>query len=142
MSADNAHAFQINKYLGTSLDFEIVRCFFVSAAAFLLDLLVFSLSLHLLHFSWVGAAIMGFCFGALFNYLASIHWAFRERRLEGSAETEFALFALVGLVGLMVVQLVLWVGVELFSVTPEIVKVIAAVMAFISNFILRKIILF
>lgn len=121
---------------------EFVRYFFVSLAAFVLDLSLFSVGLRVLHIAWAVSATFGFLGGVLVAYFLSVRFVFRSRKFRNKPATELLTFSTVGLGGLLVTQLVLWVGIELMGSNPEISKVSAAGFTFLFNFMVRKLLLF
>jgi putative flippase GtrA len=87
------------------------------------------------------AAPIGFALGLATIYVLSVRWVFRVRRF-ADARAEFAIFALIGVAGLLLNQAVLYAGVELMALTPEVAKVVSAGIVFCFNFALRKLLLF
>lgn len=114
----------------------------MSVLALLLDMLVFSLLLRLAELPWWLAVTAGFIAGAVFLYFASVKWVFGSRSLQARPRAEFISFVGIGLAGLAVTQLVMYIGIELLALYPEVVKLCAAGVTFIFNFILRKALLF
>jgi|GEM_PF-470417 len=121
---------------------EFLRYFFVSLAAFGLDLSAFSLSLRVLGLPWAASATIGFVVGVLIAYVLSIRFVFAGRKLRKTPVMELLTFALVGVGGLGLTQLVLWVGIERLDINPEVSKISAAGFTFLFNFLVRKLMLF
>lgn len=121
---------------------EFGRYFVVSLLALLADMLLFSLGHRKLGLPVFSAASLGFFVGATVAYILSINWVFTARRLNRRPGLEFAVFVVVGLFGLCVTQLVLWVGVGVLRITPEVVKLHAAAISFVCNYLARKLVLF
>lgn len=121
---------------------ELVRYFGASLLALLIDLSIFSIALRIFGMPWIAAATVAFLAGAAAAYILSIRLVFRNRSLAHTPRVEFFAFAALGGVGLIVTQLVLWVGIELFGLHPELTKLGAAVVTFFVNYGLRKILLF
>jgi len=120
----------------------MVRYFIASLLALALDTAVFSASLRLLQIGLVGSATLGFVAGAVLAYVSSITWVFKERMLERRPTLEFVLFVGIGVFGLGITQAVLWLGVAWLQLWPEVVKLVAAVVTFICNYLLRRSLLF
>lgn len=55
---------------------------------------------------------------------------------------EFLIFMVLGVCGACVARGMLYLGTELWKLNPELVKLAAAVVSFILNFLLRKYVLF
>ena len=87
------------------------------------------------------AAPIGFMLGLVAIYVLSVRWVFAVRRL-ADARVEFAIFALIGVAGLGLNQAVIYAGVELLALSPELAKVLSAGTVFCFNFGLRKVLLF
>jgi len=120
----------------------MVRYFIASLLALALDTTVFSASLRLLELGLVWSATLGFVTGAVLAYVSSITWVFKERMLEHRPALEFTLFVGIGVFGLGITQVVLWLGVAWLQLWPEMVKLVAAVVTFICNYLLRRSLLF
>ena len=121
---------------------EFSRYFAVSLIGLLIDLSIFSVALRFLGLSWFLAAVLGFSLGALVVWWLSVQLVFKNRVLARSPLVEFLGFVAIGVLGLGVTELVLWVGVGVLKMQPELIKLAAAGVTFLFNFVLRKIILF
>jgi putative flippase GtrA len=120
---------------------EGVRYFAASALALGVDFGVYVGLIRLAGVHYLVAAPIGFALGLATVYMLSIGWAFKDRRL-ADRRTEFALFALIGLAGMALNQSIIWVSVRFLTVSPEIAKIISAVIVFCFNFASRKLLLF
>jgi len=120
----------------------MVRYFIASILALVLDTAVFSASLRLLHLGLFWSATLGFVAGAVLAYVSSITWVFKERRLEHQPTLEFSLFVGIGVLGLGITQAVLWIGVTWLHLWPEAIKLVAAAVTFVCNYLLRRSLLF
>jgi putative flippase GtrA len=127
---------------GNIIKEEFKRYFAVSLIGFLVDLSVFSVALRFFGLSWFLAAALGFSLGALAVWWLSVRLVFKNRALARSPLLEFLSFVTIGVLGLGVTELVLWVGVGVLKMQPELIKLAAAGVTFLFNFVLRKIILF
>jgi len=123
-------------------DFEAFRYFGVSAAALVVDMLFFSMGVRLLAWAWFAAATLGFVAGVLFSYALSVRYVFSARKWKSRPTAEFFIFAFLGMIGLATTQVTLYVCIEIFAMIPEVAKMIASILAFLSNFLSRKIFLF
>lgn len=121
---------------------DLPRYFAVSLIALLVDLALLSLSLRVLHLGLAWSATVGFAAGAVVAYLLSIRWVFRQRSFGHIPALEFLGFIGIGIAGLGVTQLVLWIGVTELGLLPEAVKLAAAGVTFVFNYVVRKSLLF
>ena len=120
---------------------EWLRYFAASALAFALDLATLSGLSRFAGVHYLLAAPVGFALGLALIYLLSVRWVFAERRL-ADRRIEFAVFALIGLAGIAINELVIYVGVERFSLSPVQAKIPSAALVFCFNFASRKLLLF
>jgi putative flippase GtrA len=91
--------------------------------------------------AYLPAATLAFLAGSLAVYLVSVQFAFEYRRVR-DVRYEFLMFALLGLAGLAVTLLVMWVAVDLLKVDYRFGKAGAAGASFLTNYAVRKILLF
>lgn len=132
----------IKKIALTLWEYEAFRYFGVSAAALVIDMLFFSLGMRWLAWPWFLAATFGFLAGVLLAYFLSVRYVFSVRKWRQRPSAEFFMFAFLGMIGLITTQVALYFCIEMLSMTPEIAKVMAAILTFFSNFLSRKIFLF
>jgi putative flippase GtrA len=124
------------------VNIEMLKYFIVSGVALAFDTITFSLALRVFHIDWYIAISLSFLIGVSVAYFLSIFWIFKERALKNEPQLEFFIFILIGLLGLLLTQGILWFGIYILNTTPEIVRVAAAGITFIFNFIIRKFLLF
>lgn len=87
------------------------------------------------------ANVASFLAGALVVYVLSIKIVFLNRRVRNTA-VEFLIFLALGTAGLAVTLSVTWIGIDLFSLDFRLTKLAAAGASFITNFLIRKSVLF
>ncbi len=87
------------------------------------------------------ANAIGFCAGLVVNYLLSVGFVFRQRRLR-TPGLEFAGFLAIGLVALGLNELLMKLFVDGFAWALLFAKVAAAGVGFVFNFIVRRLLLF
>lgn len=121
---------------------DLLRYFAASLIALAADLGTLSLCLRVLHFGLGWSASIGFGVGALVAYLLSIRWVFRQRAFADAPAVEFLAFVGIGITGLGITQFMLWLGVVKLHLLPEAVKLAAAVVTFLFNYLVRKTLLF
>ena len=119
---------------------EFMRYFVASGGALGIDFGLYRLGLHV-GFGYPLAALIGFCAGAVFAYLASVFWVF-ETRSVSRAWVEFGLFVAIGVAGLLLTEAILWLEIERLGIPALWSKVGAAGIVFFFNFGVRKITLF
>lgn len=120
---------------------ESARYFGASAVALAVDFGAYSGLIRLAGVDYLVAAPIGFLLGLATVYLLSIRWVFSQRRLS-NARAEFAVFASVGIAGMALNQIIVYAGVALLGLVPEIAKLLSAAVVFCFNFTSRKLLLF
>ncbi len=121
---------------------EFFKYLAVSALALIVDLGVFSYALRSWELSWMLAASIGFICGVVVAYLLSLYFVFNARRIQKKPFVEFTIFVSIGILGLVVTQICLFIGIEWLKINPEVSKLAAAAVTFMTNFLMRKLILF
>lgn len=119
---------------------EFLRYFVASGGALAVDFGLYRFGLHVGLAYWL-AALIGFCAGAVFAYVASVFWVF-ETRSVSRAGVEFGLFVAIGIAGLLLTEAILWLEIERLGLPPLWSKVGAAGIVFFFNFGVRKFTLF
>jgi putative flippase GtrA len=120
--------------------FEFMRYFAASAGALVVDFGLYRLGLQV-GLAYPLAALIGFCAGAVFAYVASVFWVF-EARSVSRAWVEFGLFVAIGVAGLLLTEAILWLEIERLRMPALWSKAGAAGIVFFFNFGVRKITLF
>ena len=120
---------------------ELGRVLAVSVLALVVDAGTLALLASFLGTPYQVAGFAGFMAGLLANYLLSVRWAFRERRLT-DARVEFLWFAAVGLIGAGWNALILWIGVEALGAPLWLAKAASVGIVFFWNYGVRKWLLF
>lgn len=121
---------------------DLLRYFTASLLALAADLGTLSFCLRVLRLSLGWSASIGFAVGALVAYLLSIRWVFRQRAFADAPAVEFLAFVGIGITGLGITQFLLWLGVVKLHLLPELVKLAAAIVTFVFNYLVRKTLLF
>jgi len=120
---------------------EFFRYLIVGGIAFVLDFTTLYLLVTLISWHYLIANVFAFLVGLGVNYFLSITWVFKTRKQEKKSK-EFIIFALIGCVGLLINELVLWFGNDVLLISLMVSKLIATVVVFAWNFVIRKIVLF
>jgi len=129
---------------------EFLRYVLVGGIAFLVDFGVLYLSKTLL-FPRLGqtgillAAAFGFTAGLIFNYIFSLFFVFKQidENARRRKTRSFVLFVLIGIIGLLITELCMFTGVNLFGQKWYlIVKICTAGIVLIWNYTGRKVLIF
>jgi putative flippase GtrA len=120
---------------------EGTRYLSASAVAFAVDFGLYVALIRLGDVHYLHAAPIAFAAGLAAIYALSIRWVFGNRRLADS-RIEFTIFASIGIAGMGLNQLMLYIGVELLSLSYEFAKLASTGVVFCFNFALRKLLLF
>ena len=91
---------------------------------------------------WLGihyliSSVLSFSISVIFNYIASVLWVFDVKQ-ETSKTRNFILFIVFSVIGLGINQLVMWLGVESLGLHYMLVKIFAAAVVMVWNFVTRK----
>jgi putative flippase GtrA len=126
--------------LKNNLHSEFLRYAIVGGMAFCIDIAVLFILTEYYHVYYLLSNIFAFSMGLLTNYILSIIWVFHNRQLKNTKQ-EFIFFAIIGLLGLGIGQFLLW-SFTVCGLYYLYSKIIATVVVFLWNFIVRKKFLF
>lgn len=121
--------------------FQLIRYTFVGGFAFIVDFGTLFLLTEYLNLHYLVSAAIAFILGLVTNYFLSIGWVF-TRHTVSDKRIEFIVFTLIGLAGLGLNELFLWLFTELAGMYYLISKILTAVLVYLWNFFVRKLILF
>ena len=78
------------------------------------------------------------------NYVLSLTFVFRREDNCGSGKSvaAFLIFTVVGVIGLGLTELIMYLGTELLHISYLIVKIAAAVIVLVWNYVGRKVLIF
>jgi putative flippase GtrA len=110
-------------------------------AAFCVDLAVLTLLVEFTAIHYLVAATTAFVLGTAVVYWVSVRHAFVFRRVKNSSG-EFSLFVAIGIGGVVLNAAVIYIAVEVFELHYLIGKLASASVTFMSNYGLRKVLLF
>ena len=130
-------------FLGKAEDglVQLFRSLVMAIVAFAVDFLAMVALTEIGSMWYLTSAAFGFVMGLLVNYYLSICWTFSKRRVD-SAWREFFIFTIIGVLGLGFLEIIIWGCTEQLGIHYMISKIIATVVVFFWNFLLRKIVLF
>jgi putative flippase GtrA len=120
---------------------ELIGYGFASLAALSVDTWILRALVKVVGWHYLPASIASFISGAAVAYLLSTWFVFRSHRVTNHA-LEFGYFLALGVVGLGVNTLVLWISIGGAGLGLITSKLLAAVCTFITNFVLRRWLLF
>lgn len=86
----------------------------------------------------------GFVVGLAVNYILSLTFVFRKKDNKGNGKSvaAFLIFTVVGIIGLGLTELIMYLGAELLRISYLIVKVGAAAIVLVWNYVGRKVLIF
>lgn len=78
------------------------------------------------------------------NYVLSLTFVFRRKDNRGSGKSvaAFLIFTVVGVIGLGLTELIMYLGTELLHISYLIVKIAAAAIVLVWNYVGRKVLIF
>ena len=122
-----------------SLFWEFFRYAVVGGIAFLADYG----TLFLFQELFISTAA-GFIVGLIVNYVLSLTFVFRRKDNRGSGKSvaAFLIFTVVGVIGLGLTELIMYLGTELLHIRYLIVKIAAAAIVLVWNYVGRKVLIF
>lgn len=120
---------------------EFIRYLGVGGIAFITDIFTIYLLTSLADINYLIATLIAFIFGTWVNYILSIHWVFKHRKLN-NYYTEFSLFILIGIITLGLSLMTMMLLVQYFSLNILLAKCITTCLTLVTNFTGRRILLF
>jgi putative flippase GtrA len=112
-----------------------------SACALVVDVSILTILVHYFAWGYLSAATTSFLTGMAVAYFLSVTLVFKQRRLR-DRRAEFVTFVAIGGVGLALNAAVIFACVTYLGLHYLVAKCVAAAFTFISNFILRRQLLF
>lgn len=112
----------------------------VGAIAFVIDYGLLALLTEVFSVNYLVSATISFTVSVIFNYLASMRYVFTHKE-DISRRREFVTFVVLSVIGLIINNVCMWAGVELFGIHYLITKIVATAIVMIWNFVTRKIFL-
>jgi len=120
---------------------QFLRSVFVGAVATLADIGLLYILTDFAHIYYLTSTALGFILGTIINYILSIFWVFKNRKLKNKT-TEFIIFTVIGAIGLLLNELFMWLFTDIVNLYYLISKILATIIVFLFNFLTRKKFLF
>lgn len=120
---------------------ESWKYFLVSALSLAVDLALFWFLVKKAQVFYLSANVVSVSAGLIVNYVLSVAFVFKERRLK-SRWAEFAGFVVIGLLGLAVNEAGVAILIGMVRLPIVIGKIGAAGISFVFNFVVRRAVLF
>ncbi|MDR0504338.1 MAG: GtrA family protein [Bifidobacteriaceae bacterium] len=117
---------------------QIIRYGLVAVVAFAVDFGTMTAFVEFVGWNHLVAAAAGFVLGLIANYLLSERLVFGQPKVR-SGLTRFASFAVIGLVGLGILEVAMYVQVDLLDWHYQLAKIVATVIGFVWNYAARRV---
>ncbi len=124
-----------------NLYIQMFRYTFVGGIAFLVDFITLYCFTEIFNIHYLISAAIAFIFGLTTNYILSIIWVFKYRKVRNKI-FEFGIFALIGIVGLVLNELIIWTFTEFLAFHYLISKIFSTAIVYFWNFFARRYILY
>jgi len=120
---------------------QFFRSTFVGAIATVADMGLLYILTDFAHIHYLISTGIAFILGTIVNYILSIFWVFKEKKLKSKA-AEFIIFSIIGVIGLLLNELFMWLFTDIAGLHYLLSKIIATIIVFLFNFLTRKKFLF
>ena len=118
---------------------QIIKFGIVGVIAAIIDFAVLTLLKEVFDVDVLLASGIAFSVSVIANYILSMLFVFKGKKC--SKVKEFIIFVALSIGGLLVNQLIMWLGAEVFNFYYLLVKVFACIFVAAYNFITRKVFL-
>lgn len=132
---------------------QILKFALVGGISFVVDFLVYAISVNVLGIHYIIAGVLGFVISVIVNYLLSMKFVFVSKD-NMSKQSEFVIFVVLSLMGMVLNSVILFVCIDLIYmhwmwlqglINIEIMnlaaKIVATGIVMVYNFVTRKIFL-
>lgn len=128
---------------------EFSRYVSVGGTAFAVDVALLYLFRNYVfyNFAEIGVYIstaLGFFGGLIFNYIFSLTFVFQNVKAQNKGKTigAFIAFLLIGMAGLLLTEIGMYIGIQIFVINYLVIKTLVAGVVLIWNYGMRKILIF
>ncbi len=120
-----------------SLLIQFIKFGFVGGVCTVIDIGLLAFLKEVFGVDPLVAAAVSFSVSVVVNYLLSMKFVFKSK---GESKTrEFLVYLILSVIGLGLNQLIMWVGIDVFSVHYLLTKIIATGIVLVYNFVTRKV---
>lgn len=112
----------------------------VGVIAFFIDYVLLFVLTEFGGINYLVSATISFTASVIFNYIASMRYVFTHKE-DMSRRKEFVIFVVLSAIGLVINNVCMWAGVEIFGIHYMITKIGATAIVMVWNFVTRKIFL-
>lgn len=120
---------------------QLLRYFLVGVPALAADFAVLISLTELLKLNYLISAALGFLTGIMVNYILSTVWVFNNRKLSNRT-FEISLYIMTGIFGLLLNEMIIWFFTDMMHLYYVLSKTIAFIAVYVTNFYVRKKVLF
>lgn len=117
---------------------QSIQYFWVALVGLVVDFGTLMLFTELVGWNYLASAALGFTAGLVVNFFLSERFVFQDPSI-ANPRIRFMLYAIIGAVGLGLLSLLMWVLVDLFGVSYIVAKVLATVVVYTWNFLVRRV---
>lgn len=132
---------------------QILKFAVVGGISFVVDFLVYAISVNVLSIHYIIAGVLGFVISVIVNYVLSMKFVFVSKD-DMSKQSEFVIFVILSLIGMVLNSVILYVCIDLIymhwmwlqglisiKIMNLAAKIIATGIVMVYNFVTRKIFL-
>ena len=128
---------------------EFSRYVLVGGTAFVVDISLLYVFKNYVFYNFAESGVyistaLGFISGLIYNYILSLTFVFENAKAQNKGKTigAFIVFLLIGMVGLLLTEIGMYIGIQLFAINYLVVKTLVAAVVSIWNYGMRKILIF
>ena len=120
-----------------NLFIQIFKFTIVGGTAFIIDFGFLWLFREIFKIPVIISTTLSFCISVVYNYIASVKWVFDVDNKKDKKKV-FITFIIFSVLGLILNDLIMWLGTDMFNIHYLITKIIATAIVMVFNFITRK----
>ena len=128
---------------------EFSRYVLVGGTAFVIDMSLLYLFKNYVFYNFVEIGVyistaLGFIGGLIYNYILSLVFVFENAKTRNKGKTigAFIVFLLIGVAGLLLTEIGMYIGIQIFAINYLVVKILVSAVVLIWNYGIRKILIF
>jgi len=130
------------------LIYEFSRYVLVGGSAFVVDMALLYLFKNYVFYNFENkiyiSTALGFIGGLIYNYIFSLTFVFDNAKSQNKGKTigAFIAFLLIGMAGLLLTEIGMYIGIQIFAIYYLFVKTLVAAVVLIWNYGMRKMLIF